>query len=72
MWRTSVAEAANSTAAMARCPSGVPNFVSLKERYKRTPELVREAVQDVPRAERVALNLARIDTLETFGDVDGV
>lgn len=53
-------------------PERVPNFVSLKERYKRTSELVREAVRDVPRAERVALNLARIDTLETFGGVEGL
>ena len=29
-------------------------------------------MRDVPRAERVALNLARIDTLETFGGVEGL
>ena len=55
-------------------PEFVPNYVSLKERYKRTPEMVVEFVETlgIRRAEPNYLNLARIDALESFDDVEGV
>lgn len=55
-------------------PVHVPNFVSLKERYKKTPEMVTDFVEQigVPRAERAYLHFARIDKLESFDDVEGL
>ena len=47
-------------------PPHVPNFVSLKEKYKKTPEMVLDFINQlkVKRAEKKYLNLARIDTIE--------
>ncbi len=52
----------------------IPEFVSLKERYKKTPEMVKEFIDklNVPLAEKTYLNLARIDRLEGFDQLEGV
>lgn len=55
-------------------PEHVPGFVSLKEKYKQTPELVNGFVDTlgVPRAEKSYLNFARIDQVENFDTIEGV
>lgn len=55
-------------------PERVPNFVSLKERYKETPELVKSFIEQmgVPKAEKQYLHFARIDKVATFEHVEGV
>lgn len=55
-------------------PEHVPTFVSLKERYKQTPEMVIDFVNKVgvPRASNNFLNFARIDKIENFDNVEGV
>lgn len=55
-------------------PAHVPNFVSLKEKYKRTPEMVLDFVarSEVPVATERYLNLARIDTLDTFDGIEAL
>ena len=47
-------------------PEHVPTFVSLKERYKQTPEMVKSFIEQlgVPRAEKEYLHFARIDKVE--------
>lgn len=58
----------------APMPERVPNFVSLTEHYKATPDLVREgiAAMDVQPAPAPWLNFARIDSLSSFGGVEGL
>ena len=55
-------------------PDRIPNFVSLKEKYKKTPEMVLEFIEElqVPRAEKQYLNFTRIDNLENFDQVEGI
>lgn len=55
-------------------PERIPNFVSLKEKYKKTPEMVIDYVEslDVPRADKGYLNFARIDQVDSFDLVEGV
>lgn len=55
-------------------PEFVPNFVSLKEKYKKTPEMVVDFIKDlgVPRASKEYLNFARIDKIESFDGVEGL
>lgn len=55
-------------------PEHVPGFVSLKEKYKKTPELVCEYVKElgVPRAAKDYLNFARIDQVRDFEGLEGV
>lgn len=55
-------------------PEHVPTFVSLKERYKQTPEMVTEAVQQmgVPRTEKKYLHFARIDKVKNLEEAEGV
>jgi RimJ/RimL family protein N-acetyltransferase len=55
-------------------PPHVPNFVSLKERYKATPEMVLDFIagSEVVRATRRYLNLARIDGIENFDAIEGL
>ncbi len=50
----------------APMPAHVPNFVSLKEKYKQTPEMVLDFIarSEVPVATGKYLNFARIDTLD--------
>ncbi len=53
---------------------GIPNFVSLKERYKQTPEMVSEYINGlgIALAGEPYLNLARIDKLDTLDGIDGI
>lgn len=55
-------------------PERVPNFVSLKEKYKKTPGMVLEFIKNlgVPLTNRKYLNFARIDQVETFDEVEGI
>lgn len=55
-------------------PERIPAFVSLKERYKQTPGMVKEFVEElkVPRATGTYLNFARIDVLDDFEGLEGV
>lgn len=55
-------------------PERVPTFVSLKERYKQTPELVKSFIEQmgVPRTEKQYLHFARIDKVASFEHVEGV
>jgi uncharacterized protein (DUF169 family) len=55
-------------------PEHVPNFVSLKEKYKKTPEMVVDFVEqlDVQRTDRKFLNFARIDKIDSFDNIEGV
>ena len=53
-------------------PEHVPNFVSLKERYKQTPEMVVEGIKgmNVQRSSLPYLHFARIDRLTSFEKVE--
>ena len=55
-------------------PIHVPNFVSVKERYKETPEMVTEFIEQigVPRAEKKYLHFARIDQIKDWNDKEGI
>lgn len=55
-------------------PERVPNFVSLKERYKQTPEMVIEFIENlqVPRTDKKYLNFSRIDNLDSFDKIEGI
>ncbi len=55
-------------------PDRIPNFVSLKEKYKQTPEMVKEFINAVDQrlAEKPYLNFVRIDQAETFNDMEGL
>jgi len=55
-------------------PEHVPTFVSLKERYKQTPEMVVEFIRQigVPKAEKKYLHFARIDKISSLEQVEGV
>jgi hypothetical protein len=52
----------------------IPNFVSLKERYKDTPEMVEDFIarSEVPEATGKYLNFARLDTLDTLDGFEGI
>lgn len=58
----------------AEMPERVPDFVSLKEKYKKTPELVREYADalGVPKAEKKYLHFARIDRVKSFEGLEGI
>lgn len=55
-------------------PERIPNFVSLKEKYKETPEMVIDFVEclGVPRADKNYLNFVRIDKTESFAGMEGL
>lgn len=55
-------------------PERVPGFVSLKEKYKKTPEMVLDFIQEiqVPHADKTYLHFARIDQLSSFDQVEGI
>ena len=55
-------------------PERVPGFVSLKEKYKKTPEMVVDYVQGLgmKRTEKPYLNFIRIDKAESFEGTEGV
>jgi hypothetical protein len=55
-------------------PERVPNFVSLTEKYKRTPEMVADYVKglEMPRATKPYLNFVRMDKAESLEEFEGV
>ena len=55
-------------------PERVPSFVSLKEKYKKTPEMVLDFIQEiqVPQADKTYLHFARIDQISSFDQVEGI
>lgn len=55
-------------------PERVPGFVSLKEKYKKTPQMVIDYVEDLglKRAEQTYLNFVRIDNAESFDGFEGI
>jgi uncharacterized protein (DUF169 family) len=55
-------------------PAHVPNFVSLKEKYKKTPEMVVDFVEKlgVQRTYKQFLNFARVDKINSFDKIEGV
>ena len=58
----------------ADMPEHVPGFVSLKEKYKKTPEMVVNYVKglEMERATKPYLNFVRIDKAETWDGVEGL
>lgn len=52
----------------------IPTFVSLKEKYKITPESVIEYIKEmgVKRASKTYIHFARIDKLDSFDNVEGL
>lgn len=52
----------------------IPTFVSLKEKYKITPESVIEYIKEmgVERAPKSYIHFARIDKLDSFDNVEGL
>ena len=55
-------------------PEHVPNYVSITEKYKRTPEMVADYVKhlEIPRATKPYLNFVRIDQAESFEGFEGI
>lgn len=55
-------------------PERVPTFVSLKEKYKKTPQMVIDFVEQigVSRTEKKYLHFARIDKVKSFEEVEGI
>lgn len=55
-------------------PERVPGFVSLTEKYKKTPQMVIDYVEDLgmKRAEQTYLNFVRIDKAESFDGFEGI
>lgn len=55
-------------------PIHVPNFVSNKERYKQTPEMVTDFIQQigVPKAEMDYLHFARIDKVQELEKMEAI
>ena len=55
-------------------PERVPGFVSLKEKYKKTPQMVIDYVEDLglKRVEQTYLNFVRIDKAESFDGFEGI
>ena len=60
--------------AFSPMPEYVPQFVSLKEHYKRTPEMVKEGIDsfDIRPATKSWLEFARLDLAETFDGAEGL
>lgn len=55
-------------------PQFVPTFVSQKERYKGTPEMVVDFIDQVGvrKADKQYLNFARIDLISSFSTIEGI
>ena len=53
-------------------PERVPGFVSLKEKYKKTPEMVVDFVNElqISRTDKAYLHFARIDKIPSFDEVE--
>ena len=58
----------------ANMPEYVPNFVSLKEKYKLTPEMVADYIDglELKKTSKRYLNFQRIDKMESLEWVEGV
>lgn len=58
----------------ADMPPYVPTFVSEKEKYKKTPEMVADYVRslEVERSTKPCLNFVRIDKADSFDGVEGI
>lgn len=52
----------------------IPNFVSEKERYKKTPEMITDFIADLnmPDKSKQFLNFASIDRIENFDNIDAL
>jgi hypothetical protein len=52
----------------------IPTFVSLKEKYKQTPEMVYDFINqlNIQHATKKYLNFARIDQVESFDGIEGI
>lgn len=52
----------------------IPNFVSLKEKYKKTPEMVLDFIEKlgVPLVDEQYLNISPVDKMHSFEDVLGI
>lgn len=52
----------------------IPNFVSLKEKYKETPEMVLDFIKnlEVPLMNEKYLNISPIDQIDSFDNILGV
>ena len=52
----------------------IPNFVSLKEKYKKTPQMVLDYIDKlkIPQAKHPYLNFARIDQIDSLEGKEGV
>ena len=55
-------------------PERVPGFVSLKEKYKKTPQMVVDYVEGLgmKRVEKTFLNFVRMDKAESFENFEGI
>lgn len=55
-------------------PEHVPNYVSITEKYKRTPEMVADYVKrlEMPRTTKRYLNFVRIDQAKSLEGFEGV
>ena len=55
-------------------PVHVPNFVSIKERYKQTPEMVLDFIEHlgVEKAKKEYLTFARIDKVDDFDNIEAL
>lgn len=58
----------------ADMPEHVPHFVSKKERYKQTPEMVVEYIRSLQlqRTDKKYLNFVRVDQASDIAEVEGV
>lgn len=55
-------------------PERIPGFVSLKEKYKKTPEMVNELINElaIPLTEKKFLHFSRIDCRDNFEEIEGI
>ncbi|WP_099462980.1 DUF169 domain-containing protein [Parabacteroides provencensis] len=58
----------------ADMPDYVPEFVSVKEKYRKTPEMVKEQLDSlrVPRTRMAFLNFARLDKIDSFDNLEAL
>ncbi len=52
----------------------IPGFVSLKEKYKKTPKMVIDFIEEMqmPKTDKTYLHFARIDLIASFDEVEGI
>ncbi len=61
-------------AGLLQMPERLPNFVSIKEKYKQSPEMVIDFIEKlgIDNMENMYLNFSRIDTIDTLDNVEGI